>query len=117
MHLLPRAQNPSVVALIEMLALSVNSLAFAPTVMPRASVSMAAEGMAPDFSDKPWTSGEISDKAGLVELSKKLNPIVGYWGAPPAPLSRASPYCHRPTPPTDAHDPARRSHLIPVRNH
>jgi len=62
-----------------MLALSVNSLAFAPTVMPRASVSMAAEGMAPDFSDKPWTSGEISDKAGLVELSKKLNPIVGYW--------------------------------------
>ena len=54
-----------------MLALSVNSLAYAPTVMPRASVSMAAEGVAPDFSDKPWTSGEISDAAGLKELSKK----------------------------------------------
>jgi len=62
-----------------MLALSVNSLAYAPTVMPRASVSMAAEGVAPDFSDKPWTSGEISDAAGLKELSKKLNPVVGYW--------------------------------------
>merc|ERR1719261_1882519 len=31
------------------------------------------------FDAKPWTSGEISDKAGLIELSKKLNPVVGYW--------------------------------------
>ena len=68
-----------------MLSLSVQSLAFAPTTVPmatgRAAVTMAAEGMAPDFSEKPWTSGEISDKAGLADLAKKLNPVVGYWGA------------------------------------
>jgi len=62
-----------------MLALNVQSFAYAPAVVPRASLRMAAEGMTPDFSDKPWTSGEISDKAGLIELSKKLNPVVGYW--------------------------------------
>jgi hypothetical protein len=29
---------------------------------------------------KPWTgSTEISDKAGMVELAKKLNPTVGFW--------------------------------------
>ena len=28
----------------------------------------------------PWSSGEISDKAGLEALAKKLNPVVGYWG-------------------------------------
>jgi hypothetical protein len=38
-----------------------------------------AEGVAPDFSDKPWTSGEVKDAAGLKELAKKLNPVVGYW--------------------------------------
>jgi len=62
-----------------MLALNVQSFAYAPAVVPRASLRMAAEGMTPDFSDKPWTSGEISDKAGLTDLAKKLNPIVGYW--------------------------------------
>jgi len=36
-------------------------------------------GVTPDFSDKPWTSGEISDQAGLTALAEKLNPIVGYW--------------------------------------
>ena len=30
----------------------------------------------------PWSSGEISDKAGLEALAKKLNPVVGYWGEP-----------------------------------
>merc|ERR1719247_3747477 len=28
---------------------------------------------------KPWTSGEVSDKAGLEALAKKLNPVVGFW--------------------------------------
>uniref|UniRef100_A0A7S2HKB4 Light harvesting protein n=1 Tax=Haptolina brevifila TaxID=156173 RepID=A0A7S2HKB4_9EUKA len=36
-------------------------------------------GVAPDFSEKPWTSNEISDAAGLEALADKLNPIVGYW--------------------------------------
>ena len=31
-----------------------------------------AEGVAPDFSDKPWTSSEVSDAAGLKELAIKL---------------------------------------------
>jgi len=60
-----------------MLALSSSSLAFAPMRAP--VMRMAAEGVAPDFSDKPWTSSEISDAAGLKELAVKLNPIVGYW--------------------------------------
>ena len=29
--------------------------------------------------EKPWSSGEISDKAGLKALAVKLNPVVGYW--------------------------------------
>ena len=29
--------------------------------------------------DKPWTSDEISDAAGLEELANKLNPIFGYY--------------------------------------
>jgi hypothetical protein len=62
-----------------MLAIVSQTAAFAPTVMPRATVNMVAEGVAPDFSDKPWTSSEISDAAGLKELAKKLNPVIGYW--------------------------------------
>merc|ERR1712228_745971 len=31
------------------------------------------------MGSKPWTSSQISDKAGLEELAKKLNPVVGYW--------------------------------------
>merc|ERR1712072_1466213 len=42
-------------------------------------IKAVAEGVAPDTSDKPWSSGEVSDAAGLAELSKKLNPVVGYW--------------------------------------
>merc|ERR1719238_2584597 len=38
-----------------------------------------ADGVAPDFSDKPWTTGEIQDQEGLKALAKKLNPVVGYW--------------------------------------
>jgi len=36
-------------------------------------------GVTPTTDAKPWSSGEISDAAGLSALSKKLNPIVGYW--------------------------------------
>jgi len=56
------------------------SLALAPTMAP-----VRAPAPAMSFSDeftfdaKPWSSGEISDKAGLTELAKKLNPTVGFW--------------------------------------
>jgi len=64
-----------------MLALApITTLSYAPVVAPRAStIKAVAEGVAPDFSDKPWTSGEIKDAAGLKDLAKKLNPVVGYW--------------------------------------
>jgi len=64
-----------------MLALApVTTLSYAPVVAPRAStIKAVAEGVAPDFSDKPWTSSEIKDAAGLKDLAKKLNPVVGYW--------------------------------------
>jgi hypothetical protein len=66
-------------------AASVAALSFAPAGLhaPAAvrvtSPVMEATGMAPDLSDKPWTSSEISDKAGLAALAKELNPVVGYW--------------------------------------
>lgn len=55
-----------------------SSFAMAPTtpVMRTVAPSM---GVAPDLTEKPWTSGEISDAAGLEALADKLNPIVGYW--------------------------------------
>jgi len=53
-------------------------LAFA--AAPRVNtINMVAEGVAPDFSDKPWTSAEVKDSAGLKDLAIKLNPVVGYW--------------------------------------
>jgi len=45
----------------------------------RTTAPMMADGVAPDFSDKPWTSSEVSDKAGLTALAKELNPVVGFW--------------------------------------
>jgi hypothetical protein len=47
-------------------------------VNTRAAVSM---NFADEFSieAKPWTSSEVSDKAGLEALAKKLNPVVGFW--------------------------------------
>ena len=73
-----------------MLSLSSASLAYGSAAVPtRAGApQMAFKTDTPrpdlqsglDFTfDKPWTSNEISDKAGLVALAKKLNPIVGYW--------------------------------------
>ena len=38
-----------------------------------------AANLASQTLGTPWTSDEISDKAGLMDLAKKLNPIVGYW--------------------------------------
>merc|ERR1719313_1136399 len=55
------------------------SLSYAPAVARTSTIKAVAEGVAPDFSDKPWTSSEISDAAGLKELAIKLNPVVGYW--------------------------------------
>jgi hypothetical protein len=34
-----------------------------------------------DFDQKPWTTGEVSTKAGMKTLAIQQNPIVGYWGA------------------------------------
>jgi len=48
-------------------------------VAMRTTAPMMADGVAPDFSDKPWTSSEVSDKAGLTALAKELNPVVGFW--------------------------------------
>jgi hypothetical protein len=74
-----------------MLAAHTFSLGFQGVALAPQPKVMMAEGMAPDFTDKPWTSGEIKDTAGLAALAKELNPIVGYWCVP-----RAS---DRPSPP------------------
>merc|ERR1719183_1524888 len=57
-----------------------------PTRMPAPTMAFKTDTPRPDLPaglaftyDKPWTSNEISDKAGLQALAKKLNPIVGYW--------------------------------------
>merc|ERR1711972_406444 len=81
--------NPHIpLAMLSAVALS--PLSYAPTVTPvsRASMKMG-------FSDemgiesKPWSSGEISDKAGLEALAKKLNPTVGFWD--PLNIAESSP--------------------------
>jgi hypothetical protein len=51
----------------------------APKVHSTRSVSKMGFSDEVSFESKPWTSGEISDKAGLEALAKKLNPTVGYW--------------------------------------
>jgi len=60
------------------LSLQLASVSYAPAPMARASVSMSfTDSFSTD--SKPWTSSEVSDKAGLEALAKKLNPTVGYW--------------------------------------
>merc|ERR1719409_284209 len=63
-----------------MLSTQMLSLSYAPTVAPVGRVS-AKMGFTDEvsFDSKPWTSSEISDKAGLEALAVKLNPVVGYW--------------------------------------
>merc|ERR1719269_338868 len=57
-------------------ALSYNAPAM-PSKLRKASPRMGLETL--DFDQKPWTSNEISDQAGLEALAKKLNPAVGFW--------------------------------------
>ena len=71
--------NQTFVALI-MLAAHTFSLGFQGVALAPQPKVMMAEGMAPDFADKPWTSGEIKDTAGLAALAKELNPIVANDG-------------------------------------
>merc|ERR1712232_53237 len=62
-------------------ASTLTPFAYAPTAMPSASRAHVKMSFADDFTteSKPWTSSQVSDKAGLEELAKKLNPVVGYW--------------------------------------
>jgi len=62
-------------------AVALAPVSYAPTVAPigRSSVKMAGFSDEVSFDSKPWTSGEVSDKAGLEALAKKLNPVVGFW--------------------------------------
>jgi len=57
-------------------ALSYNAPAM-PSKLRKASPRMGLETL--DFDQKPWTSNEISDQAGMEALAKKLNPTVGFW--------------------------------------
>eukprot|EP00966_Prymnesium_polylepis_P172693 3993804-Prymnesium_polylepis.1 len=70
-----------------MLSTSVAALAYAPSMLtvkaPTVQPSMSAGLGDISFESKPWTSDEISDKAGMEALAKKLNPTVGFWGAHP----------------------------------
>jgi hypothetical protein len=62
-----------------MLALASANVGYTSAFARTTTIKAVAEGVAPDFSDKPWTSAEISDAAGLKELAIKLNPVIGYW--------------------------------------
>eukprot|EP00966_Prymnesium_polylepis_P248839 5753357-Prymnesium_polylepis.1 len=62
-------------------AVALSPLSYAPAapVMGRAASVKMGFSDEVTFDAKPWTSGEVSDKAGLEELAKKLNPVVGFW--------------------------------------
>jgi len=55
--------------------------AYAPAVPMTAQRAKVTMSFADDFTteEKPWTSGEVSDAAGLEALAVKLNPTVGFW--------------------------------------
>merc|ERR1719454_2242589 len=71
-------------------AVALSSISYAPTVAPVGRVS-AKMGFTSEFTveSKPWTGSEVSDKAGLEALAKKLNPVVGYWD--PLGIGKTSP--------------------------
>jgi len=76
-----------------MLSIGAATLSFnAPAAMPAAAVRGGAVSMEESWTaeaakftigaqriEKPWTSGEIQDAAGLKALADKLNPVVGYF--------------------------------------
>jgi hypothetical protein len=70
-----------------MLSLHTSAVALVNNVAPvrynaaRAAVSMEGSTIGDiTFDQIPWTdTSEISDKDGMIELSKKLNPVVGFW--------------------------------------
>ena len=57
----------------------------------RASVRMDTSIGDITFDQLPWTTSEVSDREGMIELSKKLNPVVGFWGTRVAMISLLSP--------------------------
>jgi len=70
------------------LSLATTSLSYAPAVVPRATVPQMQDSWTQEAAkfviggqrvEKPWTGDEIKDSAGLAELAKKLNPVVGYF--------------------------------------
>ena len=62
---------------------ALSPVAYAPTVAPASVRTRAAVSMSfgDDFTveARPWSSGEVSDAAGLEALAKKLNPSVGFF--------------------------------------
>ena len=64
------------------LSLATLPVSYAPAMAPRANIKMS---FTDEFTieSKPWSSSEVSDASGLEALAKKLNPVVGFWCAPP----------------------------------
>jgi len=56
-----------------------HALASQPVMSAEKFKVFADSNVADTTLEKPWDSEEISDKAGLQALAKKLNPVVGYW--------------------------------------